>query len=87
MNLVMSDAEDRNEALVNFNRSLGAKLDKEIVKQKSDLQQGWRVKYSAQFRSELSEAKSCEERGNWIEALEHKLYAEMLDKLLKMLDG
>jgi hypothetical protein len=83
----MSDAEDRNKALVNFNRSLGANLDKEIAKQKSDLQQGWRVKYSAQFRSELSEAESCEERGNWIEALEHKLYAEMLDKLLKMLDG
>ena len=83
----MSDAEDRNKALVNFNRSLGANLDKEIAKQKSDLQQGWRVKYSAQFQSELSEAESCEERGNWIEALEHKLYAEMLDKLLKMLDG
>ena len=83
----MSDAEDRNKALVNFNRSLGANLDKEIAKQKSDLQQGWRVKYSAQFRSELSEAESCKERGNWIEALEHKLYAEMLDKLLKMLDG
>jgi hypothetical protein len=83
----MSDAEDRNKALVNFNRSLGANLDKEIAKQKSDLQQGWRVKYSAQFRAELSEAESCEERGNWIEALEHKLYAEMLDKLLKMLDG
>ncbi len=61
--------------------------NKEIAKQKSDLQQGSRVKYSAQFRSELSEAKSCEERGNWIEALEHKLYAEVLDKLLKMLDG
>ncbi len=83
----MSDAEDRNKALVNSNRSLGANLDKEIAKQKSDLQQGWRVKYSAQFRSELSEAKSREERGNWIEALEHKLYAEVLDKLLKMLDG
>ncbi len=61
----MSNAEDRNKALVNFNRSLGANLDKEIAKQKSDLQQGSRVKYSAQFRSELSEAKSCEERGNW----------------------
>jgi hypothetical protein len=27
----MSDAEDRNIALENFNRNLGAKLDKEIA--------------------------------------------------------
>jgi hypothetical protein len=78
----MSDAERRDRELDDFNKSFGDKLAKEIADHKSE----WRQKFSLLFESKLREAKSCDERGDTFQAMEHKLLAEMINYFLKSLD-
>ncbi len=79
----MSDAERRDRELDDFNKSFGDKLAKEIADHKSE----WRQKFSLLFESKLREAKSCDERGDTFQAMEHKLLAEMINYFLKSLDS
>jgi hypothetical protein len=79
----MTDAESRDRELDNFSKTLSAKLDKEIAANKSE----WKQRYTTLFESELREAKSCDERGDYFGAMGHKLFAEMINNFLKTLDS
>jgi len=79
----MSDAERRDRELDDFNKSFGDKLAKEIADHKSE----WIHKFSLLFESKLREAKSCDERGDIFQAMQHKLLAEMINYFLKSLDS
>ena len=59
----MTDSENRNTQLDNFNKSFGTQRDKDIAENKSELKQ----KYSAKFESESKEAKICFERGDQLQ--------------------